>query len=255
MISNLADIHPNAKIGENVEIEPFAYIEEDVVIGDGTKILSRASIMNGARIGKNCTIHGGAVVSGIPQDLKFNNEHSTAVIGDNTVIREYATVNRGTASKGTTIVGNNCLLKTSSHVGHDAKIGNNVVLDNKVSVAGEVVIDDWARLGGHSGIHQFCIIGSHTTIADGVIVTKDVPPYVTAANTPVSFQGIDTSKLRRRGFDNEVINIIEETYNILYSSNMNVSEACQYIENNIEQSEHTTNIIDFVKSSSRGIIP
>ncbi len=255
MISNLAYIHPDAKIGENVEIAPFAYIEGDVVIGDGTKILSGAHILNGARIGKNCSIHNSATIAGIPQDLKFAGEYSTAVIGDNTVVRECATINRGSASKGTTIVGSNCLLMTGAHVAHDSILGDNVILANNVSIAGEVIVDDWAILGGHSAVHQFCKVGAHTMVAGGAMVTKDVPPYVMVGRSPVSYHGLNIVGLRRRGFDNDTITSIKDIYNHIYNSEMNVTDACSFINDNINQSEHRDYIVEFVRSSDRGIIP
>ncbi len=255
MISELAYIHPDAVIGKGVEIAPFAYIEGDVIIGDGTRILSGAAVLNGARIGKNCIIHNGAVIAGIPQDLKFKYEYSTAVIGDNTMVRECATVNRGSASKGTTIVGSNCLLMAYSHVAHDTVLGNNVILANNVSIAGEVEIDDWAILGGHSAVHQFCRVGAHTMVAGGAMVTKDIPPYVMVGRSPVSYHGLNLVGLRRRGFDNDTITSIKDIYTHLYQGGQNVSEACSFIESNFAATEHRDYIVGFVKGSPRGIIP
>ncbi len=255
MISKLAYIHPDAKIGKDVEIAPFAYIEGDVEIGEGTRILSNASILNGARIGKNCVIHNGAVIAGIPQDLKFKNEYSTAFIGDNTMVRECATVNRGSASRGTTVVGKNCLLMAYSHVAHDTVVGDNVILANNVSLAGEVEIDAWAILGGHSAVHQFCRVGAHSMIAGGAMVTKDVPPYVMVGRSPVSYHGLNLVGLRRRGFDNDAILTIKDIYTHLYRGGQNVSDACSYIENNFTSSDYRNYIVEFVKGSPRGIIP
>lgn len=254
MIHQLAYVHPDAKLGENVEVAPFAFIDADVVIGEGTKIMSNASIHNGARIGKNCIIHNGAVIAGIPQDLKFAGEVTTAEIGDNTWVRECATVNRGTASKGKTVVGSNCLLMAYSHVAHDCVVGDRVILANNVSLAGEVEVEDWAILGGHAAVHQFCRVGSHVMVGGGSMVLKDVPPYAMVGKTPVSYHGLNIVGLRRRGFDADQINDIKEIYNCLYNSGRNFTEACDHIEVTIAKSEYRDYIIDFVRSSPRGII-
>ncbi len=254
-ISELAYIHPDAQLGVDVEIAPFVYIEGDVIIGDRTKILSNASLLNGARVGNDCTIHNGAVIAGIPQDLKFKGEYSIAVVGNNTTIRECATVNRGSASKGMTKVGDNCLLMASAHVAHDSFVGNNVILANNVSIAGEVTVDDWAILGGHAAVHQFCKVGAHSMTAGGCMVTKDVPPYVMAGRNPVSYHGLNLVGLRRRGFDAGSITQIKSIYNYLYSGCQNVSTACEMIINEVPETEYRNYIVEFVKSSERGIIP
>ncbi len=253
-ISTLAYIHPNAKIGDNVIVKPFAYIEDNVVIGAGTVIMPHACIMSGARIGENCTVFPNAVISGIPQDLKFDDEESLAVIGDNTIIRECVTVNRGTKSRGQTIVGNNCLLMAYCHVAHDCILKDHIIIGNTVQLAGEVEIDDYAILSGGSLVHQFTRIGKHTMIQGGTRLGKDIPPYAVAGREPVSYVGINIVGLRRRGFTREQINNIQEVYRYLYLSGYNISQAIERIESELSESEERTDIIDFVRASSRGVV-
>ncbi len=254
MHSPLASIHPKAKIAENVTIGPFVTIEEDVVIGEGTEIMSNASILNGSRIGKNCKIHQSAIIGGIPQDLKFKGETTTAVIGDNTTIRECVTINRGTASKGTTIVGSNCLIMAYCHIGHDSNLGNNIIISNSTSVAGEVIIDDFATISASVLIHQFSHIGAHVMIQGGSKVTKDVPPYITAGRDPLCFVGLNSIGLRRKGYTVEQIDRIQHIYRVLYQSGFNISQGIEQIEKELPESDERTLIVDFVKSSSRGVI-
>lgn len=253
-ISTLAYIHPNAKIGDNVIVKPFAYIEDNVVIGAGTVIMPHACIMSGARIGENCTVFPNAVISGIPQDLKFDDEESLAVIGDNTIIRECVTVNRGTKSRGQTIVGNNCLLMAYCHVAHDCILKDHIIIGNTVQLAGEVEIDDYAILSGGSLVHQFTRIGKHTMIQGGTRLGKDIPPYAVAGREPVSYVGINIVGLRRRGFTREQINNIQEIYRYLYLSGYNISQAIERIESELSESDERTDIIDFVRASSRGVV-
>lgn len=253
-ISTLAYIHPNAKIGDNVIVKPFAYIEDNVVIGAGTVIMPHACIMSGARIGENCTVFPNAVISGIPQDLKFDDEESLAVIGDNTIIRECVTVNRGTKSRGQTIVGNNCLLMAYCHVAHDCILKDHIIIGNTVQLAGEVEIDDYAILSGGSLVHQFTRIGKHTMIQGGTRLGKDIPPYAVAGREPVSYVGINIVGLRRRGFTREQINNIQEVYRYLYLSGYNISQAIERIESELSESDERTDIIDFVRASSRGVV-
>ena len=253
-ISTLAYIHPNAKIGDNVIVKPFAYIEDNVIIGAGTVIMPHACIMSGARIGENCTVFPNAVISGIPQDLKFDDEESLAVIGDNTIIRECVTVNRGTKSRGQTIVGNNCLLMAYCHVAHDCILKDHIIIGNTVQLAGEVEIDDYAILSGGSLVHQFTRIGKHTMIQGGTRLGKDIPPYAVAGREPVSYVGINIVGLRRRGFTREQINNIQEVYRYLYLSGYNISQAIERIESELSESEERTDIIDFVRASSRGVV-
>lgn len=221
----LAYIHPAAKIHPSVVIDPFVTIEQNVEIGEGTRIGSNVTIMEGARIGKNCTIFPGAVISGIPQDLKFRGEETLAIIGDNTTIRECVTINRGTASKGKTVVGNNCLIMAYSHVAHDSVVGDNVIISNATQIAGEVIVDNFAVIGGGTLIHQFCHIGPHVMIQGGALVNKDIPPYVKAAREPIAYAGVNSIGLRRRGFSNDTIREIQDIYRYLYLSGYNNSDA------------------------------
>ncbi|MFC2104487.1 acyl-ACP--UDP-N-acetylglucosamine O-acyltransferase [Bacteroidota bacterium] len=254
MSRDLAYIHPEAKIGENVKIEAFAWIDKNVVIGDGTWIGPNTTIMEGARIGKNCKIFPGAVVSAIPQDLKFKGEETTAEIGDNTTLRECVTVNRGTASKGKTVVGNNCLLMAYVHIGHDSLLRNNIIISNSTNVAGEIIIDDFAVISGDVQIHQFVHIGGHVMISGGSLVRKDVPPYITVAHEPVSYVGVNSVGLRRRGFSNETISQIQDIYREIFIKEQNVTQALKYIESEIEQSLERDYILDFFKNSERGVV-
>ena len=253
-LSSLAYIHPNAELGENVIVEPFAYIEDNVVIGAGTRIMPHACIMSGARIGKNCTVFPNAVIAGIPQDLKFEDEESLATIGDNTIIRECVTVNRGTKSRNQTVVGNNCLLMAYCHVAHDCILKDNVIIGNTVQLAGEVEIDDYAIISGGTLVHQFTRVGKHTMIQGGTRLGKDIPPYAVAGREPVSYVGINIVGLRRRGFTREQINNIQEVYRYLYLSGYNISQAIERIESELSESDERTDIIDFVRASSRGVV-
>ncbi len=250
----LAYIHPDAQIAPNVVIEPFVTIDKNVVIEEGSHIGSNVTIFEGARIGKNCNIFPGAVISAVPQDLKFHGENSVAIIGDNTTIRECVTINRGTASKSKTMVGSNCLIMAYCHVAHDSILGNNVIMSNAVQVAGEVQIDDFAIIGGGSLIHQFCHIGSHVMIQGGSHINKDVPPYVKAGRNPLSYAGINSIGLRRRGYSNEIIRDIQEIYRFLYLSGLNNSDAIERIEAELPASKERDDIILFVRNSQRGII-
>ncbi len=250
----LAFISPDAKIHPSVEIGPFVTIEGNVEIGEGTKILSNATIMSGTRIGKNCTIFPSAVIGAIPQDLKFRGEDSVAIIGDNTVLRECVTVHRGTASKGKTVVGSNCLIMAYCHVAHDCEIGDNVIMSNATQLGGEVVVDDYAVVGGGTLVHQFCHIGKNVMIQGGALINKDIPPYVKAAHEPISFNGVNTIGLRRKNFDTEKIDEIQQIYRYLYLSGLNFSDALEVIENEMPESTERDEIIFFVRNSKRGIL-
>ncbi len=250
----LAYVHPAAKIASNVVIDPFVTIDQNVEIGEGTRIGSNVTILEGARIGKNCTICSGAVISGVPQDLKFRGEDSVAIIGDNTTIRECVTINRGTASKGKTVVGSNCLIMAYCHVAHDCVIGDNVIMSNATQVAGEVVIDNFAVIGGGALIHQFSHIGQHVMVQGGALVNKDIPPYVKAGREPIAYAGINSIGLRRRNFTNEQIREIQEIYRYLYLSGLNNSDAVERIEAELPASKERDEIILFVRNSKRGII-
>lgn len=254
MIQELSFIHPEAKIGANVEIGPFVYIDKNVEIGDGCVIMAHATILSGARIGKNVRVFPNAVISAIPQDLKFRGEETTAVIGDNTTIRECATVNRGTASKGTTIVGSNCLLMAYTHIAHDCVLGDNIIIGNASQIAGEVVIDDWAILSGSVLVHQFSHIGSHVIIQGGSRVGKDVPPYVTAGRDPLIYVGLNMVGLRRRGYTNDQIKDIQDVYRFVYQSGLNTTQAIEKIIAEVPETVEKKTIVDFIKSSQRGII-
>lgn len=250
----LAYVHPSAKIHPSVVIEPFVTIEGNVEIGEGTHICNNVTIMDGARIGKNCHIFPGAVISGIPQDLKFRGEETVAIIGDNTVIRECATVNRGTASKGKTVVGSNCLIMAYCHVAHDCVVGDNVIMSNATQLAGEVIVDNYAVIGGGTLVHQFCHIGPHVMIQGGALVNKDIPPYVKAAREPIAYAGVNSIGLRRRGYTNEQIADIQEIYRYLYLSGLNNSDAVERIEAELPATKERDEIILFIRNSKRGII-
>jgi UDP-N-acetylglucosamine acyltransferase len=255
MISNLAFVHPDARLGENVTVEPFAYIAGNVIIGDDTWVGPNATIMDGARIGKKCRIFPTAVMSGIPQDLKFKGEESTAEIGDNTTLREGATVSRGTAAVGRTIIGNNCLMMAYSHVGHDCLVGNNCILGNLTALAGEVKIDDWAILSGGTLVHQFTRIGAHVIIGGGMkLVRSDVPPFIKADRDPLCYLGLNIVGLTRRGFEKERIDEIHNIYRAIYQNGMNFSQALEYVEKEFKPSPDRDYIIEFIRKSERGVI-
>jgi UDP-N-acetylglucosamine acyltransferase len=254
MISNLAFVHPNARLAENVTVEPFAYIAGNVVIGEGSWVGPSSTILDGARIGRNCRIFPSSVVSGIPQDLKFKGEDSTAEIGDNTTVREGATVNRGTAAVGKTVIGKNCLLMAYAHIGHDCSIGNNCILGNSIGLAGEVKIDDWAIVSAGSLVHQFTRIGGHVIIGGGSRVRSDVPPYIKADRDPLCYMGLNTVGLTRRGFEKERIDEIHNIYRAVYQNSLNISQALEYIEKQFKSSEDRDYILDFIRKSDRGII-
>ena len=254
MIQPLAYIHPQAKIAENVVIDPFVTIHKDVVIGEGTWIGSNATIMNGARIGKNCRIFPGAVISAVPQDLKFGGEDSLAVIGDNTTIRECVTINRGTSDRKETRVGNNVLLMAYTHIAHDCVVGNNCILANGVQLAGHITVDDFAIIGGMSAVHQFVSIGAHVMISGGSLVRKDVPPYTKAGREPLSYVGINSVGLRRRGFSSEKINEIQDIYRVLFLKNSNTTKALDLVEAGFKPTEERDEIINFIRNSNRGVM-
>ena len=250
----LAYVHPAAKIHPSVVIDPFVTIDQNVEIGEGTRIGSNVTILEGARIGRNCTIFPGAVIGAIPQDLKFRGEETYAVIGDNTTLREYVTVNRGTASKGRTVVGNNCLIMAYSHIAHDCCVGNNIIISNATQLAGEVIVDDYAIIGAGTLVHQFCHLCSHIMIQGGALINKDVPPYVKAAREPISYAGINSIGLRRRNFSSDTIREIQDIYRYLYLSGLNVSDAVARIEAELPATPERDEIIMFVRNSKRGII-
>lgn len=250
----LTNIHPEAKIGNNVIIEPFATVQKNTVIGDDCWIGPNATIMEGARLGKNCKVFPGAVISGIPQDLKFKGEETTTEIGDNTTIRECVTINRGTVDKYKTVVGSNCLIMAYAHLGHDCIIGNYCILGNTVQLAGHVVIDDHAIFGGACAVQQFSKIGSHAYIGGGSLVRKDIPPYTKAAREPLAYAGVNTVGLRRRGFSSEKIAEIQDIYRVIFLKNLNNTKALEVVEQEFPQSVERDYIIDFIRTSERGIM-
>jgi UDP-N-acetylglucosamine acyltransferase len=255
MIQPLANIHPEAIIGKDVIIEPFVTIEKDVVIGDGCWIGSNAVIKQFTRLGNQCKVFCGAVVGEVPQDLKFNGEVTYLEVGNNTTIREFVTLNRGTASRGKTVIGSKCLLMAYMHVGHDCVIGNNVIIGNATQIAGEVEIGDHATISAACLIHQFSKIGAHVMIQGGSKIGKDVPPYITAGREPLAFAGLNSIGLRRRGFSNETINTIQDVYRAVYQKGLNTTNALKYIEAELPQSPERDEILRFIKNSDRGIIP
>tara|TARA_B100000427_G_C15398807_1_gene546694 strand:+ start:99 stop:881 length:783 start_codon:yes stop_codon:yes gene_type:complete len=250
----LAYISSNAEISRNVVIDPFVTIEKNVKIGKGTWIGSNVTIMEGARIGENCRIFPGAVISAIPQDLKFNGEESVAIIGNNCTIRECATINRGTIESGKTIIGNNCLIMAYAHIAHDCKIEDNCIMANSVALGGHVKVGEYAIIGGLSAIHQFVNIGKHSMISGGSLVRKDVPPYVKAAREPLSFVGINSIGLRRRKFSDEKIQEIQDIFRIIYQNNNNNTQAIFKIETEIPVSIERDEIISFIQKSVRGVM-
>jgi len=254
MINKLAKVHSGAKIGDDVVIEGFATIYEDVEIGPGSWIGPNVVIMNGARIGKNVKIFPGAVISGDPQDLKFEGEYTTTEIGDNTIIREYVTMNKGTKANEKTVVGKDCLIMSYVHIAHDCVLKDRVIMGSYAGLAGEVEVDNWAIISPGSLVHQFVKIGSHVMIQGGSKVGKDVPPFAMAGRDPVSFTGINSIGLRRRGFENNTIYAIQEVYRILYQRGLNISDALEFVEANLPASKERDEVILFVRRSKRGII-
>lgn len=255
----MSQIHPaaavssKAELAEDVIVGPFAIVEDDVVIGPGSHVGSSALIGSGARLGSNVRVHHGAVVGTVPQDLKFAGEKSTAVIGDNTVIREYATVNRGTAERGVTTIGKNCLLMAYSHVAHDCLLGDNVILANAVNLAGHVEIGDYATLGGVLPVHQFVKIGAHVMIGGGFRVPQDVCPYALAGGYPLKIIGLNIIGLKRRGFSPEAMKRLQRAFKFLFFNGLNTSQAVERINAEIEKTPETTELLRFIESSNRGL--
>ncbi len=255
ILSPYAVIHPEAIIGSGCTIDPFAVIEDNVIIGEGTHIQAHVHLRRGARIGKNCTIFTGASIGAVPQDLKFSGEATTAIVGDRTVVREYATIHRGTTARYQTIVGSDCLIMAYCHVAHDCIIGDRVILANGVQLGGHVQIEDWVTIGGLSGVHQFSHVGKHSMIGAGVLVRKDVPPYILAGNQPLGFSGINSIGLRRREFSEQQIDAITQLYKLIYYSGLNIGDALRKAQETSHDSEEAKEIIGFIESSRRGIIP
>lgn len=250
----LAYINPAAKIASNVVIDPFVTIDANVEIGEGTRILSGATILEGTRIGKNCTVFPNAVIGAVPQDLKFVGEDTLAIIGDNTILRECVTVNRGTAAKGKTVIGSNCLIMAYSHVAHDCVVGDHVIISNATQLAGEVQVDSYAVIGGGTLVHQFCHLGAHIMVQGGALINKDIPPFVKAARDPIAYTGVNSVGLRRRGYLSEEIREIQEVYRYIYMSNLNVTDAVDRIEAELPATKERDEILQFIRNAKRGIL-
>lgn len=236
MISPLAYVSPKAQIGKNVTIDAFAYIDDNVILGD------------------NCHVFPHAVIGCVPQDLKFKGEETWTIIGDNCVLREFVTIHRGTASKGKTVVGNNNLIMAYCHVAHDCILHDNIIMSNATQLAGEVEVDDFAIIGGGTLVHQFSHIGSHVMVQGGSKINKDIPPFAIIARDPIAFCGINSVGLNRRGFTPEQIHTIQEVYRLLYQNGMNTTQALDHIEATMPQSAERDMIVNFVKASTRGIV-
>jgi UDP-N-acetylglucosamine acyltransferase len=254
MISKSAIIGKKAQIGKNVRIGDFTIIDDDVVIGENTWIGNYVNIQNGARIGQGCQVHASAVLAGNPQDLKFRGEYTVLEIGNNNIIREFVTINRGTASKGKTVIGHDNLIMANSHIGHDCEIGNHCVIGFNVGMAGEVIVSDWANISGLTGIHQFSKIGAHVMVGGLSKIAKDVPPYVIAARDPLTYEGINSIGLQRRGFESSKINELKEIYRVIFQEGRNTAHALGLIESNFEKTPERDEIIRFIRDSARGII-
>jgi UDP-N-acetylglucosamine acyltransferase len=249
-----AIVDKEARLGENVSIGPFSVVERDVELGEGTQVHSHVLIADGARIGRNCQIHHGAVVATLPQDLKFSGEKTTMEIGDNSTIREFCTLNRGTNYRKKTSLGEHCFLMAYSHTGHDCLIGNHVIMANGVQLGGHVVIEDWVILGGLSAVHQFCKVGAHALIGGGFRAVQDVPPFILAAGEPLQYKGINAIGLKRRGFTPESMQSLRRCYRLLYRSKLNMSQAVKQIRSELEMTEEIQTVLDFIEKSERGLI-
>ncbi len=254
MINPLAYIHPDAKIGENVEIGPFVYIDKNVVIGDNNIIMANVNILYGSRLGNGNTIFPGAVIGAIPQDLKFRGEETTVEIGDNNKIRENVTINRGTSAKEKTVVGSNNLLMESVHVAHDCIIGSNCIIGNSTKFGGEVIVDDNAIISASVLCHQFCHVGGYVMVQGGARFSKDIPPFIIAGRDPIEYSGINLVGLRRRQYSNEQIEDIHNVYRLIYQSGLNITEALEKVEKEVPMSKDIEYIVNFISSSKRGII-
>ncbi|MEI6020790.1 MAG: acyl-ACP--UDP-N-acetylglucosamine O-acyltransferase [Bacteroidota bacterium] len=254
MISPLANVHPKARIGKNVTIEAFATVYEDVEIGDNTHIYPNALIFPDTTIGYNCKIFPGAVIGIVNQDLKYKGEKSTTVIGNNTIIREYATIHKGTADRMTTKVGDNSLIMCYTHIGHDTIVGNNVIVANNGSLAGHITIEDYVILEGVVAAQQFVKIGAHAFVAGASLVRKSIPPYIRVAREPLQFIGVNTIGLTRRGFDKETIKQIEDIYRIIFVRGHNISNALEIVENEMPNTPIRQQIVDFIRNQPDGII-
>jgi len=258
--NSMNNVHPTAlvsskaQLGENVRVDAYAIIKDDVVIGDGTYIGPHAVVYDGARIGKRVKIYQSASIAHIPQDLKFDNDESIAEIGDDTVIHEFVTIHRGTKETRLTKIGSNVLLMAYAHVAHDCIIGDKCILANSVQIAGHVSVDDWTIIGGTTPVHQFCKIGKHCMIGGGFRVTQDVPPFILAAQEPLQYEGLNVVGLRRRGFSNEQIMMLKNVYHYIYKSQLNVSQAKEKIIEEFGSEPHAQEVLTFLNASKRGLI-
>ena len=254
MISPLAYIHPEAVIGENCEIGPFCYIDKNVVIGNNNKLMNGVTLLYGTRMGNNNTVFPGAVIGAVPQDLKFQGEETTAEIGDNNTIRENVTINRGTAAKGKTVVGNNNLLMEGMHAGHDVIINNYCIIGNQTKLAGEVIVDDCAIVSSTTLVHQFCRIGGYVMVGGGTRTSQDIPPFIIAGREPVAYCGLNIVGLRRRGFAPEIIENIHNAYRIIYQEKGLMKERLQMVREQVPQCKEVDYIVSFFEQSQRGVI-
>jgi UDP-N-acetylglucosamine acyltransferase len=252
--NHLSVIDANAQIGKGTDIGPFCVIEADVQIGEGCKIGPHVTICNGARLGNGVQVFPGAVISAIPQDLKYKGEITTTHIGDGTIVREYCTINRGTAALGHTVIGKNCLLMAYVHIAHDCVVGNNCVLANNVTLAGHISIDDFATVGGLVAVHQFVRIGRHTMVGGGSLVRKDIPPFVIASREPLSYAGVNKIGLARRGWERDDVHAIESIYRVLFVQGHSIPKALELIELELPDSNTKHEITSFVKTATRGIL-
>ncbi|HHS12463.1 MAG TPA: acyl-ACP--UDP-N-acetylglucosamine O-acyltransferase [bacterium] len=249
-----AIVHNKARLGENVSVGPFAIIGEDVEVGDQSRIHAHVLLADGARIGRNCQIHDSTVVASVPQDLKFKEEPSTMEIGDNTVIREFCTLNRATTPGGKTSIGKDCLIMAYCHAAHDCVIGDHVIMANGVQLAGHITVEDWVIIGGLTAVHQFCHIGQHAMVGGGFRVVQDVPPYILAAGEPLTFKGLNIVGLKRRGFTTEMTRNLRRCYRIIYRSRLNMTQAMDRIRTTLEMTPEIESVIRFIERSTRGIV-
>ena len=255
VIHPTAIVSPKAELGNDVIIGPYAIVEDDTVVGDGTAVGAHAIVHRFSTLGKHCTVYPFAAVGGVPQDLKFKGEKTTLEVGDRCTIREYVTLNRGTLDSEKTIIGSDCLFMANAHVGHDSRIGNRVILANSVALGGHVILGDWVIIGGLTPVHQFCKLGDHAMVGGGFRVVKDVPPYVLAGQEPLVFEGLNSVGLRRRGITREAMDELAKAFELLYRSNLNVSQAVARIKEELSSIPEIQNLLGFIASSKRGIIP
>jgi UDP-N-acetylglucosamine acyltransferase len=248
-----AIVDPDAQLGQGVVVGPWALVGPGVAVGDGTEIGARVVLERDTVVGEDCRLFPGAVLGTDPQDLKYQGEPTVLEVGDRTVIREFATLNRGTMASGRTTVGSDCLLMAYSHVAHDCELGNHVILSNSVNMAGHVLIEDWVIVGGITPIHQFVRIGAHAFVGGGSRVSQDVPPYCRAAGNPPSLFGLNSVGLERRGFSDEVRAALKKTYRILFQSKLNVAQAIARVEDEVLPIPEVLHLISFVQASERGV--